>query len=220
MRNAFVAALAGLTAAAAVILFQRPKGDQSVPENFPAPQAVPSTNTPETATLAGGCFWCTEAVFLQLKGVQKVVSGYTGGTTPNPTYDDICTGRTGHAEAIQVTYDPSQVNFAELLEVFWRSHDPTTLNRQGADVGTQYRSAIFYANDKQREIAETYRKKIDEAGVYPAPIVTEIVPLGVFYPAEAYHQDYYRRNRNAGYCQVVIGPKLEKLRQLFGEKLK
>jgi peptide-methionine (S)-S-oxide reductase len=146
-----------------------------------------------------------------------VVSGYSGGHVKNPTYEQVCTGRTGHAEVIQVTYDPKEVSYARLLEVFWRSHDPTTKDRQGNDRGPQYRSAVFYHNDKQRELAEKYKQKIDAAGVFNAPVVTEIVPFTEFYPAEAYHQDYYARNSREGYCRVVIGPKLEKLRKVFEE---
>jgi peptide-methionine (S)-S-oxide reductase len=174
----------------------------------------------ETATLAGGCFWCTEAVFTRLKGVELVVPGYAGGQTANPTYRDVCTGTTGHAEAVQVTYDPEMITFADLLEVFWRTHDPTTLNRQGADTGTQYRSAIFCHDDRQREIALRSKEAAEAARIWPAPIVTEIVPFSVFYPAEEYHRNYYYYNRMQGYCVMVIDPKIRKLQKDFGDLLK
>ena len=174
----------------------------------------------ETATLAAGCFWCVEAVFSRLRGVEKVVSGYTGGTVPNPNYREVCSGRTGHVEAVQITFDPEAISFAELLEVFWRTHDPTTLNRQGADAGTQYRSAIFCHDEKQREIAEGSRRETGEAGLWPDPIVTEIVPFTHFYPAEDYHTDYYRLNPQQPYCRLVIDPKIRKLQKEFAEKLK
>ncbi len=192
---------------------------------FPAPDpesAAADTPAPGegTATFGSGCFWCTEAVFLQLKGVRSVVPGYSGGSTPNPTYKQVCSGATGHAEAVQVTYDPALVSYPELLEVFWRTHDPTTKDRQANDVGTQYRSVIFYHNDRQRQLAELYRKKIDEAHVFSAPVVTEIVPFTAFYPAEDYHHNYYANHPDQGYCRVMIGPKLEKLKKVFPDKLK
>jgi peptide-methionine (S)-S-oxide reductase len=174
----------------------------------------------ETVILAGGCFWCVETVFSRLNGVEEVVSGYAGGAVPNPTYRAVCSGTTGHAEAIQVTFDPEVISFAELLEVFWHTHDPTTLNRQGADVGTQYRSAIFYQDDRQREIAERSRQEVEEKGLWSDPIVTEIVPFTNFYKAEEYHQDYYRLNPNQMYCQLVIDPKIKKLQKAFVDKLK
>jgi peptide-methionine (S)-S-oxide reductase len=174
----------------------------------------------QQATFGSGCFWCTEAVFQQLKGVESVVSGYSGGAMDHPTYDDICLGTTGHAEVIRVTYDPAVVSYEELLEVFWKTHDPTTLNRQGVDEGTQYRSVVFYHNDEQKKLAEKYKGKLDAAGVFEAPIVTEISPLTKFFAAEDYHQNFYNANPGHGYCQVMIGPKLEKLRQVFGAKLK
>ena len=178
------------------------------------------TDRLETATLAAGCFWCVEAVFSRLKGVEKVVSGYTGGKVPNPTYEEVCEGTTGHAEAVQITFDPATISFAELLEVFWRSHDPTTRNRQGADVGSQYRSAIFYRDERQRAIAEASKREAEEAGLWPDPIVTEIVPRGDFHAAEAYHQDYYRLNQNQPYCRLVIDPKIRKLQKEFAGQLK
>ena len=165
----------------------------------------------EQATFGAGCFWCVEAVFEHLKGVVDVRAGYAGGNTENPTYEDICRGKTGHAEVIQIDYDSSLISFEKLLDIFWKSHDPTTLNRQGADVGTQYRSAIFYHSEKQKETADTSRKKADKSALYTDPIVTEIAPLTKFYIAENYHQDYYRINQNAPYCQLVIKPKLDKL---------
>lgn len=164
----------------------------------------------EAITLGAGCFWCTEAVFQQIPGVISVTSGYTGGGTKNPTYEQICTGRTGHAEVSRVVFDPTKTSLAKVLEVFWHAHDPTTLNRQGADEGTQYRSAIYYSTDGQRQIAE--KSKAEAAKLFSRPIVTEITKLGEFYPAENYHQDYYQQNKNANpYCRVVIAPKLRKL---------
>jgi peptide-methionine (S)-S-oxide reductase len=172
------------------------------------------------ATLAAGCFWCVEAVFSRLKGVTKVDPGYTGGDLANPGYREVCSGTTGHAEAVQISFDPEVISFAELLEVFWRIHDPTTLNRQGGDVGTQYRSAIFYHDERQREIAENSKQRAAGAGLWPDPIVTEIVPLTVFYRAEGYHRDYYRLNSAQPYCRMVIAPKIKKLQKAFAEKLK
>ena len=175
----------------------------------------------ETATFANGCFWCTEAIFEQLEGVVKVVSGYSGGTTVNPTYKQVCTGETGHAECVQVTYDRAKISFDELLEVFWQTHDPTTLNQQGADVGTQYRSAIFYHNDEQKQKAEKYKAELDKSGAFNDPIVTEITAFNSFYPAEDYHQQYFDNNENANpYCKIVIRPKLDKFRKVFKDKLK
>ena len=171
----------------------------------------------ETATFAGGCFWCTEAVFLKLRGVESVVSGYTGGAKPNPTYEEVCSGRTGHAEAIQVNFDPSVISYEQLLKVFFELHDPTTLNRQGVDQGTQYRSAIFYHDEAQKETAERVKDEAGRSGMYPDPIVTEITSAAEFYPAEDYHQDFYERNREYGYCRVVIDPKITKLYKNFSE---
>jgi peptide-methionine (S)-S-oxide reductase len=173
-----------------------------------------------TATLAAGCFWCVEAIFSRLKGVINVIPGYTGGTVPDPEYRQVCSGRTGHAEAVQIQFDPRQIAFEELLDVFWHIHDPTTLNRQGADVGTQYRSAIFYHDQKQRESAERSKLMAGKAGLWPDPIVTEIVPFVKFYPAESYHLDYYRQNPSNMYCRMVIGPKIKKLEEAFSHKLK
>lgn len=175
----------------------------------------------DTATFATGCFWCTEAIFEQLNGVLRVTSGYTGGHVKNPTYKEVCSGETGHAECVQVVYEPEKISYDELLEVFFQVHDPTSLNRQGADVGTQYRSAIFYHTDEQKEKAEYYKKELSSSGAYNKPIVTEIAPLSTFYNAEDYHQEYYENNKNSNpYCSVVIRPKLEKFQKVFSKKLK
>jgi len=174
----------------------------------------------KTVVFAGGCFWCTEAIFNELKGVQKVVSGYSGGKIANPTYEQVCTGRTGHAECTQITYDPTKITFAELLEVFWMTHDPTTLNRQGADSGTQYRSAIFYTDEDQKLEAIAYKAKLEKEKIWSDPIVTEITKFEKFYPAENYHQEYYQSNPNQGYCRIVITPKIEKFKKIFADKLK
>ncbi len=174
----------------------------------------------ETTTLGGGCFWCLEAVYDQLKGVQAVVSGYAGGRVTNPTYQQVCTGTTGHAEVVQITFDPAVISFKDILEVFFTIHDPTTLNRQGADVGTQYRSAIFYHSPEQKITAEEVIAEITSAGLWDDPIVTEVRPLDTFYPAEDYHQDYFMNNPSQGYCRVVIAPKVAKFRQNFLDKLK
>lgn len=172
------------------------------------------------ATFGSGCFWCTEAIFERLKGVHSVVSGYSGGSVENPTYEEVCNGITGHAEVTQITYDPDVITFDELLKVFWKTHDPTTLNRQGNDVGTQYRSVIFYHDNEQKQLAEKYKEELDKAGAWNKPIVTEISPLTNFYPAEDYHQDYYNNNPNQGYCSFVIAPKVEKFEKTFKYKLK
>jgi peptide-methionine (S)-S-oxide reductase len=174
----------------------------------------------EVATFAGGCFWCTEAVFLELNGVQSVLSGYIGGTTINPTYKDICNGDSGHAEAIQITFDSSKISFGELLEVFFATHDPTTLNRQGNDSGTQYRSEIFYNNEIQKKISEEYIALLTKENTFGKPIVTVISMATKFYEAEDYHQNYYNQNQTQGYCSYVITPKVEKVRKLFKDKLK
>ncbi len=173
-----------------------------------------------TATFGSGCFWCTEAIFQNVDGVLKVESGYMGGTVENPSYREVCTGQTGHAEVIQLTYDPTKVTYDELLEMFWQTHDPTTLNRQGADVGTQYRSVVFYHNAEQKKLAEFYKTKLEEEKVFDNPIVTEITPASAFYKAEDYHQNYYNLNSNAPYCTYVIQPKLEKFKKAFKAKLK
>lgn len=174
----------------------------------------------EVATFGAGCFWCVEAVFQQLEGVVSVASGYEGGRVANPTYRQVCTGLTGHAEVCEIRFQPDKITFDELLQVFWQTHDPTTLNRQGNDQGTQYRSVIFYHSEAQRKQAETRKRQLNEAGVFPRPIVTEITPASVFYKAEDYHQNYYRTNPAQGYCQVVIRPKVEKLQKVFKDKLK
>jgi len=174
----------------------------------------------EIATLGGGCFWCTEAVFSDLKGVVKVESGYSGGTVANPSYEEVCTGRTGHAEVAQVTFDPEVISYKEILEIFFTVHDPTTLNRQGADVGTQYRSVIFYHNNEQRAVAEQVIKEITAAGILDAPVVTQVEPLKAFYKAEDYHQQYFENNPRQSYCQIVIAPKVRKFREHFRDRLK
>lgn len=172
------------------------------------------------ATFGNGCFWCTEAVFQQLEGVTAAVSGYAGGHVKNPSYEEVCTGSTGHAEVLQITYDPEVISYQELLEVFWRTHDPTTLNRQGNDVGTQYRSVIFYHDEAQKAAAEASKAAAEESGLWADPIVTEIVPLHHYYPAEDYHQNYFRTHPGQPYCQFVVGPKVGKFRQAFAQKLK
>lgn len=174
----------------------------------------------EKATLGAGCFWCVEAVFDQLNGVENVQSGYSGGHIKNPAYKEVCTGRTGHAEVVQITYNPEVISFEEILEVFWTVHDPTTLNRQGADVGTQYRSAIFYHNEQQKEIAEAYIKQLDAAATFDNPIVTEVTKFENFYPAENYHNNYYEHNGDQPYCRMVVRPKVNKFQKRFKDKLK
>jgi peptide-methionine (S)-S-oxide reductase len=178
------------------------------------------SNGLKTATFGAGCFWCTEAVFLNVNGVSKVVSGYSGGKVKNPSYREVCTGLTGHAEVTQITYDPKVVSYEDLLEVFWNTHDPTTINRQGADEGTQYRSAVFYKDEEEKKIAEQYKKQLEAAHIYKSPIVTEISPLVNFYAAEDYHQNYFALNPNQGYCQYVIRPKVDKFKKQFSAKLK
>jgi peptide-methionine (S)-S-oxide reductase len=192
---------AGVILFAAILLIATPMNAEPEPTN--APQKL------ETATIGGGCFWCAEAVFQRIPGVKSVVSGFAGGTTPDPTYEQVCTGDTGHAEVVQIKFDSSIISYDKLLEVFWEAHDPTTLNRQGNDSGTQYRSIILYSDDAQKRAAE--KSKAEAAKHFSSPIVTEIVPLKKFYPAEQYHQNYYNEHRNQGYCQFVIGPKLRKL---------
>jgi peptide-methionine (S)-S-oxide reductase len=174
----------------------------------------------ETATLAGGCFWCLEAVYDQLKGVTSVVSGYAGGGVPNPTYEAVCSGRTGHAEVVQIDYDPSVITYQDLLDVFFTIHDPTTLNRQGNDVGTQYRSAVYTHSPEQKAAAEATIAALDAEKLWPRPIVTEVTPLDVFYPAEDYHQEYFAKHPNQGYCQAIIAPKVAKFRSKYLAKLK
>jgi peptide-methionine (S)-S-oxide reductase len=174
----------------------------------------------EVATFAGGCFWCTEAVFLELKGVESIVSGYIGGATLNPTYKEICNGDTGHAEAVQIVFDPNVIGFGDLLEIFFATHDPTTLNRQGNDIGTQYRSEIFYHNEEQKKMAESYIALMTKENTFDGPIVTKVSLASKFYEAEKYHQDYYSQNKTQGYCSFVITPKIEKLKKVYKDKLK
>jgi peptide methionine sulfoxide reductase msrA/msrB len=185
-----------------------------------APAAVAEKPQTDTATFGAGCFWCIEAVFQDLEGVISVTSGYSGGKIKNPTYKEICSGMTGHAEVAQIVYDPSRISFDELLEVFWQTHDPTTLNRQGNDVGTQYRSAVFYHNAEQRETAEAYKEKLNASGAWDKPLVTEISPIINFYPAEDYHQNYFDMNPEQAYCRMVIKPKVDKFHKVFADKLK
>lgn len=179
-----------------------------------------TTATTDTATFGTGCFWCTEAIFQQVDGVIKVTSGYAGGQTENPNYKEVCTGTTGHAECLNIVYDSSKISFDELLEIFWQVHDPTTLNRQGNDVGTQYRSVVFYHNEEQKAKVEKYKTELDKSGAWDKPIVTTLEPFTRFYPAEDYHQNYYNDNPGQGYCQFVIRPKVEKFQKVFKNKLK
>ena len=227
-KTLFVALLAVLALAGVYLgLSSLTSARFSVPEHFPvldAAEVGPADPAPagatELATFGSGCFWCTEAVFQQLRGVRKVESGYSGGSVPFPSYEQVCAGATGHAEVVQVLFDPAVISYPELLEVFWRSHDPTTRNRQGKDFGPQYRSAIFTHSDRQKALAERYKAKIDAAGVYRSPVVTEIEPFAAFYPAGPEHQNYYANNPRAGYCRAVIGPKVEKLPAVFADRLK
>jgi peptide-methionine (S)-S-oxide reductase len=194
----------------------------SNPSNSQSMDLTPlPTQKTDTAILAAGCFWCIEAIFQELDGVISVTSGYTGGAIKNPSYKEVCTGTTGHAEAARIIYDPSIITYDELLEVFWKTHDPTTLNRQGADAGTQYRSAVYYLNENQKEIAEKYKAELNAAGAFDKPIVTEITEFdNKFYVAEDYHQNYYNQNGSQGYCTMVIRPKVEKFQKVFKDKLK
>lgn len=194
--------------------------DTSTTKNITMENESTNTNQLDTATFGNGCFWCTEALFQDIKGVVKVTSGYTGGQVKNPTYKQICTGITGHAEALQIVFNPAIVTYSELLQMFWYSHDPTTLNRQGNDVGTQYRSAVFYHNAEQKKEAEFYKKKLDDEKVFEKPIVTEITALDTFFAAEDYHQNYYKENGAQPYCMYIIRPKLEKFKKVFGDKMK
>jgi peptide-methionine (S)-S-oxide reductase len=197
------------------------RGDKSMAS---APDQPSESDAPggklEQATFGMGCFWCSEAVFDRLKGVEKVASGYSGGHVKNPTYEQVSTGQTGHAESVQITFDPAQISYAQLLEVFFKTHDPTTLDRQGNDVGTQYRSVIFYHNDEQRKLAEEFKHRLNAAKAFHGPIVTEITAFQEFFPAEDYHRDYYRLHGRQPYCQMVIRPKIIKLEKLFGDQLK
>lgn len=214
LRHAVVAMIAvSMIAVGGVQAFEFPTDSSG---NEPSPAKAGE----ELAILATGCFWCTEAVYERMEGVNDVVSGYIGGHVENPTYQQVCGKMTGHAEAVEIYYDPAKTSFEGLLDVFFKTHDPTTLNRQGADVGPQYRSSIFYRNDAQKQIAENYIKKLNESGEFRNPIVTLVEPASKFYVAEEYHQDYYRRNPNAGYCQAVVANKVRKFNRSFGDKIK
>ena len=201
--------------------FDGDAGETTNEDVEPTSTKTAATGNPKTAlaTFGSGCFWCTEAVFERLKGVTAVESGYSGGSVPNPTYEAVCSGTTGHAEVVQVTYEPETISYEELLEVFWKTHDPTTLNRQGNDVGTQYRSVVFYHDERQKKLASEYKQKLDDAKVFFGPIVTEISPYEEFYVAEVSHQDYYRLNSRQPYCQFIIGPKVDKVERVFKDKL-
>lgn len=224
IRNAFLPALLllQLTACAQKDHYSESKTFKQM--NTTQPETATNNNGMEkhldTATFGAGCFWCTEAQFQQLKGVVKVESGYSGGSKPNPTYKEVCTGNTGHAEVTNIYYDPAVITYDELLAAFWTSHDPTQLNRQGNDVGTQYRSVIFYHNGEQKHKAEEYKQKLNEEKAYNSDVVTEISPFTVFYKAEDYHQNYYNENGDQPYCQFVIRPKMEKFKKVFKDKLK
>ncbi len=207
-----IVSLMGLTSCAQKDNSAKTKKDKKVMSS--------STAKLDTATFGTGCFWCTEAIFQQLEGVEKVTSGYSGGTTVNPTYEEVTGKGTGHAECLNIMYDPAKISFDELLEIFWQTHDPTTLNRQGADVGPQYRSVVFYHTEEQRTKTAKYKAALDKAGAFNNPIVTTLEPFTVFYPAEAYHQNYYKNNTSQGYCQFVIRPKVEKFEKVFKNKLK
>lgn len=220
IRSLTVAGFLCLTALVSCAQKQKKKSMTTDVQTAGTATAVPATGL-DTATFANGCFWCTEAIFEQLEGVVSATSGYTGGEVPNPTYKEVCTGTTGHAECLQIVYDPKKISFDELLEVFWETHDPTTLNRQGNDVGTQYRSGIFYHNEEQKQKAESYKAALDKSGAFDNPIVTEITPFSAFYPAEDYHQQYFDNNENNNpYCRIVIRPKVDKFRKVFKDKLK
>ena len=220
MKTTLTAAIVGLTTLLSCAQ-KSPVISNITMDNIMEPKNQPALPATETATFANGCFWCTEAIFEELNGVISATSGYTGGNTKNPTYKEIGTGETGHAECLQIVYDPAKITFDELLEVFWETHDPTTLNRQGADVGTQYRSAIFYHNAEQKEKAEKYKAELNKSGAFERPIVTEITAYSKFYTAEDYHQQYYENNNNSNpYCRIVIQPKLDKFRKVFKDKLK
>jgi len=195
-------------------------GNFVMPETFTVLEPAEPPAGMAKATFGAGCFWCTEAVFAQLKGVLSVVSGYSGGSVKGPTYRQVSTGTTGHAEAIQITYDPAVISYEELLEVFWQTHDPTTPDRQGHDVGPQYRSVVFYHTDEQKRLAEHYKDKLDASGAFTGPIVTEIVPFTEFYRAEAYHQNYFEENSAQPYCRAIIRPKVDKVKEVFQDKLK
>lgn len=224
LATVFVSVLSalGLTACAQKNNYEKSQTFQSMNATASA-TSIPTSSTEQglqTATFGTGCFWCTEAQFQQLEGVTSVASGYSGGQIPNPSYKAVCTGSTGHAEVIQLTYDPAKISYDELLAAFWQAHDPTTLNRQGADVGTQYRSVIFYHNDEQKTKAEDYKKKLNDENAFGKPVVTEVSPYTVFYKAEDYHQNYYNENGSQPYCSMVIAPKLDKFKKVFADKMK
>jgi peptide-methionine (S)-S-oxide reductase len=210
-----------LSALTSILFLSSPKNELNNQNKFMSENIITDNGIKtDTATFATGCFWCTEAIFQELKGVIKVTSGYSGGSIKSPTYEQVCSGNTGHAECLQIIYDPKVINYDELLEVFWESHDPTTLNKQGNDVGTQYRSAIFYHDEEQKQKAEHYKQKLNESKAYDKPIVTEITKFSTFYSAENYHQDYYRTHGSQPYCSIVIRPKVEKFEKVFKDKLK
>ncbi len=215
--NSFIIIAMGL-----ISCLQNPTQKTNMTDNTIDPVIPADTNAKtDTATFANGCFWCTEAIFEQLEGVISATSGYTDGHVANPTYKEVCTGETGHAECLQIVYDPKKISFDELLEVFWKTHDPTTLNRQGADVGSQYRSGIYYHNAEQKEKAEKYKSELDKSGAFDNPIVTEIKPASTFYIAEDYHQQYFENNENQNpYCKMVVRPKVDKFKKVFKDKLK
>jgi len=222
MKLVFASVVLSVSAFLSCAQRENPNKSMSNTTTSVAATGTPSTaalNT-DTATFANGCFWCTEAIFQQLDGVLKVSSGYSGGHVVDPSYKEVCTGTTGHAECIQIIYDPSKISFDELLEVFWQTHDPTTLNRQANDVGPQYRSAIFYHTKEQKEKSEKYKAELNKSGAFQDPIVTEVSPFTSFYIAENYHQDYYNNNGSQPYCSYVIRPKLEKFQKVFKDKLK
>jgi peptide-methionine (S)-S-oxide reductase len=205
----------------ATLFFLTACGQQKIKKEIPSTPLLKSKSMhTETITLGNGCFWCTEAIFQQVKGVNKVTSGYSGGHVENPSYEEVCEKTTGHAEVLQVEFDTTQVTLDEILEIFWQTHDPTTLNQQGNDVGPQYRSVVFYHNKQQKERAEFFKKKLDESGAFSKPIVTAIEPFTNYYAAENYHQDYYKKNGNQPYCYFVIRPKLEKFEKAFKDKMK
>jgi peptide-methionine (S)-S-oxide reductase len=225
MRSKISRAALGIAVAATGLLARASAQDTDQPSAPSGQQSATGGDAPaadrlETATFGSGCFWCTEAVFERLKGVKSVVSGYSGGELPRPTYDQVSSGTTGHAEVVQITFDPATISYGDLLRVFWQTHDPTTLNRQGPDVGTQYRSAIFYHSDEQHKIAEQYKRQLNEGGTFEAPIVTEITAYKHFFPAEKYHQDYFDVNPAQRYCALVISPKVEKFQKEFKDLLR
>lgn len=215
-----VSTLVGMILLSLLTIIKACKADTTLPNVSQPMTGGMNNDSLEMATFGAGCFWCTEAIFSRLEGVVSVVPGYSGGTVPNPTYEQVCTGTTGHAEVCQITFDPQRISYDELLEVFWKTHDPTTPNRQGNDIGTQYRSVIFYHNQHQRERAEYYKQQLDASGIFGAPIVTEIVPFEQFYPAEDYHRNYFERHPEKAYCALVIRPKVEKFEQIFRSKLR